>query len=424
MQTLSTAAIQRSLPYILTSAFVAVMAGHVDAQVPFQRGTVDNVAGDVKLVGDIDGDGAPDLVIGGMPAEKLNWYRWTGSSNNLQKTTIATPSNEFTTDGTLGDVDGDGALDIIVPDGNTGNNLHWFRNPRIKGDPTVGSQWTRNTIGSVGSWGKDVRTADFDHDGRLDVAVHSGQGNAMVFYQTAANSWTHQSFAGVAAGEEGMAIGDIDQDGWIDLVVQGQWLRNPGGSPTNVRTHGNWTSSAIGPVEASFKAVVADLNGDGKVEVVFSNSEGTGDLKWFSYGSGGPTGSWTQHTVEAMLERAHTLAVADMNLDGKLDIVTGQMHTSSDKQLLIYYNLDGSGGSWSKQVIDNVGIHNGVVADLGGDGDMDIIGANWTGNPPFYIWENMLPEPGALGIGAMTIPALLRRVNSSRRRTAALYASE
>ena len=52
---------------------------------------------------------------------------------------------------------------------------------------------------------------------------------------------------------------------------------------------------------------------------------------------------------------------------------------------------DGQGTACQKQVVSTGGIHNGVVADIGNDGDWDIFGANWTGNPPVRLWINQLP---------------------------------
>src|SRR3546814_18930726 len=75
-----------------------------------------------------------------------------------------------------------------------------------------------------------------------------------------------------------------------------------------------------------------------------------------------------------------------MDNDGDVDVVLGQMHTSADKRLLVLRNLDGRGEEWSSQTVATGGIHDGVVVDVDKDGDVDIYGANWTGNPPVRLW--------------------------------------
>ena len=343
---------------------------------------IDNaISGDVKMVGDIDGDSYPDLVVGGMPSEGLNWYSYP----DWQKTVIQTPDNEYTTDGALGDVDDDGDLDIIVPDGNSGDNLRWFENPRPSGDPAVGSQWTEHTIGSIGSFGKDVYVADYDSDGRLDVATRA-QNAAMIFFQTGEDVWSKMTFSGVSLGIEGMASGHVDSDSHEDLVLRGTWLKNPGGAAA--QTAANWLEYTIGSANSNFKALVVDLNQNGVTDVIFSSSESTDEVVWYEPTTADPTGSWTKYTILASLERAHTIQVADMDLDGDNDVVLAQMHTSSAKEIMIMENLDGQATSWQKQVIDNTGLHNGIVADIGNDGDFDIFGANWTGNPPVKLYVN------------------------------------
>ncbi len=360
------------------------------ADIPFDLVEIDgDVGGDVKLVGDIDGDGFPDLILGGITDEKLNWYHYP----TWQKTVIATPNNEFTTDGRLGDVDGDGDLDIVVPDGDGPDNLVWFENPRPSGDPFSGETWTRHTIGTIGSWGKDVHVADFDDDGFLDVATRR-QDAVMIFFQTAVNTWSQVDLSGLNTGNEGMTSGDVDGDGHVDLVLRGQWAHNPGGAAARIAA--NWTPYDIGAADSDFKALVVDLDQDGRMDILFSSSENTADVDWWSADNGDPTGAWTRHTILPGLEKAHTLQAADMDLDGDLDVVLGQMHTSAAQEIMILFNVDGQATSWEKQVVGTGGLHNGVVADIGNDGDYDIYGANWTGNPPVRLWENRLDAAGAL----------------------------
>lgn len=341
------------------------------------------MAGDCKMVGDIDGDGFKDLVVGGSPGENLKWYRYP----DWRRTQVAIPSTEFTTDAELGDVDGDGDVDIVVPDGKESDNLKWFENPLPGGSPLNGFEWTMHSVGSIGGWGKDVELADLDGDGRLDIATRS-QTLAMIFFQTSASTWSKKEFMGASLGSEGMASGDIDSDGDVDLVLRGAWLRNPGG--TRARNPSGWGEYAIGSADSSFKAVVVDLNQDGKMDVLFSSSEGTADVQWWSQDTGDPRSSWTSHTIVPSVSKAHTLQASDMDNDGDIDVIIAQMSTSTKTEVMVYYNLDGGATAWQKQVVATTGLHNGVVADIGNDGDYDIFGANWTGHPPVHLWESQL----------------------------------
>lgn len=96
----------------------AVFTASAPAQSPppqWTRHVVDAaMAGDIKAVGDIDLDGFPDLVVGGMSGiEPMTWYRYVAPTV-WTPTAIVQSSNEWTTHGATADVDGDGDLDVVL----------------------------------------------------------------------------------------------------------------------------------------------------------------------------------------------------------------------------------------------------------------------------------------------------------------------
>ncbi|HXV31404.1 MAG TPA: VCBS repeat-containing protein [Sinorhizobium sp.] len=403
------------LPFALPMAMIIMVSGPSAADEPaslatgsqwnaleFRMQVIDDRSGDVKMVGDIDGDGFVDLVIGGEFKEGLVWYR----APDWHPYLIARPEIQFTTDAALGDVDGDGDLDIVVPDGQDGRNLVWFENPLANGgDPTDGPQWRRHPVGAVGDWGKDVKLADFDGDGRLDIATRSHV-SVMIFFQNADGSWMHRRWTDLDIGHEGLGLGDLDGDGIQDLVIRGAWVKNPGGTKARSET---WQSYPIGSAPENFKVAVADIDQDGRLDVVYSSSEDVADIAWYRSADGDPLGPWKRNLVLPLVEKAHTIAAGDLDGDGDLDLVVGQMHTSRDGLIAAVYNVDGVGGTWQRQVIGEGGVHNGVLADLDADGDLDLYGANWVTNPPVRLWINTLdPARERLRLDRWTVAASIQ----------------
>ncbi len=338
-------------------------------------------AGDCKMAGDIDGDGLIDAVVGGSPGEDLSWYRWP----DWARTLIAQAVEQFTTDGKLADIDGDGDLDVVIADGSGGANLGWYRNPRPGGDPTDSTQWSRIEIGSVGWWCKDIEIGDFNLDGVIDVACrHDAQ--VMIFFQRPGLPWERVVLVGGLVGE-GMASGDVDGDGVPDLVLPGEWLENP--APIEDAAVTPWRRFTIdASLAPEMKILVTDIDGVAGMEVIYSYSEGAGPVRWYTPTSGDPRQGWTGRTIVGPIGGCHTLQAGDVDQDGTVDVVVAQMHTFAPQEIIVAYN-GGGAMSWSPKVIGTGGLHNGVLANFGGDGDLDLFGANWTGNPPVRLFENL-----------------------------------
>jgi hypothetical protein len=338
-------------------------------------------SGDCKDVADIDGDGDPDL-IQTISADRINqqlvWYAFP----DWQRSLIATTDGEFTTDMEAGDMDGDGDPDIVVPDGERGI-LRWYENPLPNGNPAKDA-WPEHAIGEIGSFGKDVSLVDFDGDGRLDIAARHAE-NVQLWLQRGPKSWTSRVIAQLPWGE-GMNTGDIDGDGHVDIVAHGNWYR----APEDVEND-PWQEFPIwSGAPQELKLLVADVDEDGRQDVLISCSEYPGcDVRLYR-GPADPTAGWADYQVLGQVDFAHTLQVADMNGDGLNDVVTAELQHAEDPDEVIVFLNEGD-GTWLKHVVSELGMHSGRVVDMDGDGDPDIIGANY-GREPVYMLENLGTE--------------------------------
>jgi regulation of enolase protein 1 (concanavalin A-like superfamily) len=330
-----------------------------------------------KAVGDIDGDGYTDLIVGSASGDGLFWYRYP----DWQKFKVADGS--FTTDMQAADVDGDGDVDLVIP---SADGIAWYENPLPEGEPTA-ANWKRTVIGAEGADNHDVEVADVNADGRVDVVTRRKDGHGtFVWLQVSPGQWTKVVVS--TRHGEGTALGDLDGDGDLDIAQNGFWLENADGTGTQ------WIERHIASNWPGFVGVlIADVDGDGRQDIVAGPSEDpNGRLAWYS-AADPRTGPWNEHVIDPHVSYLHTFKSVDMDGDGDLDLVTAEMHQSSDPdEVSVYYNEDGQGGSWSQQVIGTAGSHNIRVADIGGDGDYDVFGANWndeaSDSAVISLWEN------------------------------------
>jgi hypothetical protein len=344
-------------------------------------------------VADFNGDGRADIAVGGV--SPLAWYR----SPTWERRVIATPSDEFTTDMQAGDVDGDGDPDIVVPDGATGM-ISWFENPRPGGDPFA-APWPRHPIGSHGTYAHDIEVGPFGAAGRLGVVSRAG-GIAKLWHQTAPDVWAETTI--VMHAGEGVGLGDIDGDGDLDVAIGAAWLENPGGG-----LEGPWQEWPVTQLFPELVGVrVANINGDGRPDIVISASESAGRMSWFEAPADPRGGEWTERTIDPSVEYVHTFQVADVNRDGRLDVVFAEMLQSSRDRVGYFLNPGGT-GQWPITVVDTAGSHNIRIGDLLGNGRLGIVGANWQG-PPVTAWIDRAPAECYANCDGSTIQPI-RNVN-------------
>ncbi len=168
---------------------------------------------DAALV-DMDGDGDLDVVISEWYSKtRIEWYE-----NPAPKGNPATDPWKLHIIGQLrahdleiGDINGDGRLDLII-------GGRWYEAPKdIMGEPwkeRIFAEWPADAI---------VKAADMNKDGRLDVVLGRSEGPHRVSWFEApadpAGAWSERVIGDGIAFAHGLAIGDLNNDGALDVVV-------------------------------------------------------------------------------------------------------------------------------------------------------------------------------------------------------------
>jgi hypothetical protein len=326
---------------------------------------------------DVDRDGKLDFITGQSGGD-IFWYRMIDPGRWERHLLGQKSPSEV--GGVAIDVDGDGWVDFVAGGA-------WYRNPRSPRSKPFEKIVFDKDLQVV----HDVAAADLDGDGLVEIITMSDRNNLRWYKipRDPTQPWLRHDIG--PAVHAGVAVGDIDGDGDLDIVRSNIWYENADGKGTKWIEHRNIPFGAPkGPFPLATRCVVCDINRDGKMDLVMTENEiRNGRIAWIENLDGKGL-QWKVHELAAADKSArgayHSLAVADFDQDGDLDIFTCEMEgIRGDRppRWFIWENVDGRGTHFVERVILDVGLggHEAVVGDVDGDGDLDICSKTWNPRP-------------------------------------------
>lgn len=330
------------------------------------------------LSGDFNGDGKVDLATLGSD-NKLS-IRIGNGDGTFGGTTLITVNQDARTIA-LGDINGDGKLDLLVGSAQTntgstvtpggvflhsGNGDGTFQMPRALDLAPLQSAY-------------DLRVADVDKDGKLDVVVSGDIGTIVLYGRGGGNFFEDIKLPAAATA---LTHGDVNGDGKADVVAVSAstnklyvMLGLGDGTLAAPRTY----DTDRGPSAVA----LADVNGDGKADLLVTNY----DAATVSLLPGNGDGSYSPQRIFGVGTGANALVVTDLNGDAKLDIATANYEANSVSVLL---NSGAGGFNAAKNYSTGAGPTALAVGDFNGDGRPDLVTANADANSLSYLQASSL----------------------------------
>lgn len=355
-----------------SSLTTASVAGGFQSEVGYTTDAQSSASVHVLAVGDWNNDGYPDVAVANSGTNTVSVFLGKADRSFQAQVEYTVGSSPYGI--AAGDVNNDGNLDLVVTslDGGTVGVLLG------NGDGTFQSQVTY----AAGSDPKGVALGDFNGDGYLDIAVadytYNSSPNLRVFLNN--GDGTFAASTNYNAGDDwpqSVSVADVNGDGILDLVTGNYAL----GSLSNAgvllgKGDGTFQSAKVYLTGASYSglksATVADVNGDGYPDILAANF-GSNTVGVLLNNGDGTYASVVEYGTDS---RPSSVAVADVTGDGKLDLIVGSDNTTTPLRV-----FPGKGdGTFQTAISYPIGNNNTTVAvaDLNGDGIADILAVSTT----------------------------------------------
>ncbi|MEN9684459.1 MAG: hypothetical protein RLZZ28_245, partial [Bacteroidota bacterium] len=345
-------------------------------------------------IADLDGDGKADIIVGSN-STTISIYRNTGTAGSITAASFSakldlTAGNATERAIAVGDVDGDGKPDLVTTNYND-NNISVFKNTSTSGNISFASKVDFDA--GILSYLYGIAIGDLDGDGKPDIVVsQGGTANVVSVYRNTATtgSISSSSFAAKSvlsssiSNPKSVVLRDVDGDGKLDIITANN---NLSGTVTILRnTSSSGSISVAAKVDLSaasypFSLAVDDLDGDGKPDIAVGNDNSSGPVSIFRNTSSSGSVSFASKVDFTSGNRALSIDIGDIDGDGKPDMAVGNYGSNT---LSVFKNTATSGsitsGSFAAKVDYTTasGPEAVAIGDLDGDNVNDIAVANWT----------------------------------------------
>jgi hypothetical protein len=279
------------------------------------------------------------------------------------------------------DINGDGKLDIISANG-ISNSITVFTN---NGDGAFSSNATYN----VGVQPYCVAAADLRGSGKMDLISANfgslGEGNTLtVLTNDGSGNFGSNATYTVGTGPFWVVAADLRGNGKMDLVSANNGYYAHSLTVLTNNGSGIFGSNATYSVGNGPRCVVAaDVNGDGKLDLISANFSDSTVTVLTNNGNGGFKVS---ATVPAGVYPTF-IAAADLNGDGKVDLVCANQYSFTNTLTVLTNNGSGVFGSNATLTV-GIGPRCVVAADLRGSGKMDLVSADQTSRTLTVLTNN------------------------------------